>query len=148
MATVTSPILTDATFATKMDALAAAVKPDASDIPLTPPSGMTATNVQDGFSEIKQSLSDYFSKEFEATASTERDFILSVMTQAYSYLTSHSLSFIFCNVSWTNNNSGYAILSANRRFQIQIGDSVSLGVLNSAGTALANLRSVTTTAHP
>lgn len=57
MATVTSPILTDATFATKMDALAAAVKPDASDIPLTPPSGMTATNVQDGFSEIKQSLS-------------------------------------------------------------------------------------------
>lgn len=58
MATVTSPILTDATFATKMDALAAAVKPDASDIPLTPPSGMTATNVQDGFSEIKQSLSD------------------------------------------------------------------------------------------
>lgn len=58
MATVTSPILTDATFATKMDALAAAVKPDASDIPLTPPSGMTATNVQDGFSEIKQSLSN------------------------------------------------------------------------------------------
>lgn len=58
MATVTSPILTDATFATKMDALAAAVKPNASDIPLTPPSGMTATNVQDGFSEIKQSLSD------------------------------------------------------------------------------------------
>lgn len=67
MATVTSPILTDATFATKMDALAAAVKPDASDIPLTPPSGMTATNVQDGFSEIKQSLSHY--KDYTVTLS-------------------------------------------------------------------------------
>lgn len=67
MATVTSPILTDATFATKMDALAAAVKPDASDIPLTPPSGMTATNVQDGFSEIKQSLSYY--KDYTVTLS-------------------------------------------------------------------------------
>lgn len=64
MATVTSPILTDATFATKMDALAAAVKPDASDIPLTPPSGMTATNVQDGFSEIKQSLVDLKTSTF------------------------------------------------------------------------------------
>lgn len=61
MATVTEPILTDATgqdIVDKLDELVGAVRPDASDIPLTPPSGMTATNVQDGFSEIKQSLSD------------------------------------------------------------------------------------------
>lgn len=61
MATVTEPILTDATgqdIVDKLDELVGAVRPTASDIPLTPPSGMTATNVQDGFSEIKQSLSD------------------------------------------------------------------------------------------
>ncbi len=108
----------------------------------------SAKNCSGAINELKSSLSDYFSKEFEATASTERDFILNVMVQAYTYLTNNSLPFIFCKVSWTNNNSGYAILSSNRRFQIQIGDSMSLGVLNSAGTALANLRSVTTTAHP
>ena len=61
MATVTEPILTDATgqdIVDKLDELVGAVRPTASDIPLTPPSGMTATNVQDGFSEIKQSLVD------------------------------------------------------------------------------------------
>lgn len=60
MATVIEPILTDATgqeIVDKLDELVGAVRPTASDIPLTPPSGMTATNVQDGFSEIKQSLS-------------------------------------------------------------------------------------------
>lgn len=61
MATVTEPILTDATgqdIVDKLDELVGAVRPTASDIPLTPPSGMTSTNVQDGFNEIKQSLSD------------------------------------------------------------------------------------------
>ena len=61
MATVTKPILTDATgqdIVDKLDELVGAVRPTASDIPLTPPSGMTSTNVQDGFNEINQSLSD------------------------------------------------------------------------------------------
>jgi len=61
MATVTEPIMTDATgqeIVDKLGELASAVKPNASDIPLTPPSGMTATNVQDGISELKQSLTD------------------------------------------------------------------------------------------
>lgn len=165
MSEVTAPIMTDATGQSidsklnsllgKMDNLAAAFQPNASGIVYSnTTSGLTGDDVQEAIdemaadvSEIKQSLSDYFGKEFEATASTERDFILNVMVQAYTYLTNNSLPFIFCKVSWTNNNSGYAILSSNRRFQIQIGDSMCLGVLNSAGTALANLRSVTTTAH-
>jgi hypothetical protein len=111
------------------------------------PLDTTAQDCSGAINELKSAFVDYFGKEFEATASTERDFILNVMVQAYTYLVNNSLPFIFCKVSWTNNNSGYAILSSNRRFQIQIGDSMSLGVLNSAGTALANLRSVTTTAH-
>ena len=70
MAIVTEPILTDATgqdIVDKLDELVGAVRPTASDIPLTPPSGMTATNVQDGFSEINQSLSHY--KDYTVTLS-------------------------------------------------------------------------------
>lgn len=110
MATVTSPILTDATFATKMDALAAAVKPDASDIPLTPPSGMTATNVQDGFSEIKQSLSDLAEHEYIVTRwVTFSYFNASQLEGTYSVPTvpsGYSVRLLGCMPTFANNAMG------------------------------------------
>lgn len=51
-------ILKDSTFATKMDALIAAVKPNAADIPLTPPPGMTADDVEEGITELNSNLTD------------------------------------------------------------------------------------------
>jgi hypothetical protein len=102
-------------------------------------------------SEIKQSLANLdniFSKSYTITASSERAFIKDLATQAYSYMISKSLPFILVNASWEGNNTGYMIISSTRRFQVQIGDSMSLGILNAAGTDLAQLRSVTTTAHP
>lgn len=99
-------------------------------------------------SQIKQSLSDYFTKSYTITASTERAFIKNLATQAYAYMLSKSLPFMLVNASWEGNNTGYMIISSTRRFQVQIGDSMSLGILNAAGTDLAQLRSVTTTAQP
>lgn len=99
-------------------------------------------------SEIKQSLSDYFTKSYTITASSERAFIKDLATQAYAYMLSKSLPFMLVNASWEGNNTGYMIISSTRRFQVQVGDSMSLGILNAAGTDLAQLRSVTTTAHP
>ena len=98
--------------------------------------------------EIKQSFADYFTKSYTITASSERAFIKDLAIQAYSYMISKSLPFMLVNASWEGNNTGYMIISSTRRFQVQIGDSMSLGIINAAGTDLAQLRSVTTTAHP
>jgi hypothetical protein len=54
---VISDLVTQATaIVTKLQALINAVKPDASDIDLAPISGMSATNVQSGISELKGTL--------------------------------------------------------------------------------------------
>lgn len=166
MATVTTPIATDTTLQnidtklgtllTKMDALAAAFQPNAAGIDYSNiTSGLTADDVQEAIdenagaiTEIKSSLSDYFTKSYTITASTERAFIKDLATQAYAYMLSKSLPFMLVNASWEGNNTGYMIISSTRRFQVQVGDSMSLGILNVAGTDLAQLRSVTTTAHP
>ena len=105
-------------------------------------------DLTDAVNEINQSFADYFTKSYTITASTERAFIKDLATQAYSYMISKSLPFMLVNASWEGNNTGYMIISSTRRFQVQVGDSMSLGILNAAGTDLAQLRSVTTTAHP
>lgn len=102
---------------------------------------------REDITEINQSLSDYFTKSYTITASSERAFIKDLATQAYAYMLSKSLPFMLVNASWEGNNTGYMIISSTRRFQVQVGDSMSLGILNAAGTDLAQLRSVTTTAH-
>ena len=118
--------------------------------------GTTYSNTWDGtnsslktaISSLKQSLADYFTKSYTITASSERAFIKDLATQAYSYMTSKSLPLMLVNATWDGNNTGYMIISSTRRFQVQVGDSMSLGILNAAGTDLLQLRSVTTTAHP
>ena len=107
--------------------------------------------VKGNINSFKQSLSNLdniFSKSYTITASSERAFIKDLATQAYSYMISKSLPFMLVNASWEGNNTGYMIISSTRRFQVQVGDSMSLGILNAAGTDIAQLRSVTTTAHP
>lgn len=53
----TGDLVTQATaIVTKLQALINAVKPNASDIPLDPITGMSATNVQSGISELKGTL--------------------------------------------------------------------------------------------
>ena len=82
MAEVTKPIALDETFNTTestprniadvlaegLDDLANAVKPDASDIDLAPISGMSATNVQSGISELKGTLVNKIAFDTETTS--------------------------------------------------------------------------------
>jgi hypothetical protein len=68
---VISDLVTQATaIVTKLQALINAVKPNASDIPLDPITGMSANNVQSGISELKGTL-DGITVKYSGTANSQ-----------------------------------------------------------------------------